>query len=494
MKELLLLSSLGVLSLIAEILNVRKLIYPLVIIGLFLNIGFCVQDFGNNENIYGMLVLDKIPLAFTMLFSFISILWFTMAKNYFKDETNLSDHFSLVLFSLVGVFILTSYTHLVMLFLGVEILSIPVYVLAGSDKRNLYSNEAAFKYFLLGAFASGFLLLGITFVYGALGSFNIVQISSSALSSYGISQQLLIVGFLLILFAMAFKMSAVPFHFWAPDVYSGAPTVITAYMSTIVKIGAVAGFYRLFSIVISYYSEYTGILLLIAVSTIIIGNVIAASQSNVKRLLAYSSIGHAGFIILGITVLSASTPYVTWYYLLSYSLSSLAAFWVLMLVSKENNNEDISIFNGLVKRNPVLAGTMFIALLSMAGIPPTAGFFAKYFVLLNVLSSNNHLLDAILEWLSYYRQNYINFRYSEIIYGVLSLINEIGLIAVIAILASLIGVYYYFKIIIAMFSEAPEDRSVIEISGFTKLILILISVILLVVGIVPDFILGLIFR
>lgn len=464
MKELLLISGLGILSLIAEILNVRKLIYPLVILGLFLNIGLCVHSLGSNETIYGMMKLDNIALAFTILVSFIAILWFTMAKSYFTDETNLSDHFSLVLFSLVGVFILTSYTHLSMLFLGVEILSIPVYVLAGSDKRNLYSNEAAFKYFLLGAFASGFLLLGITFVYGAIGSFNIVQISASSMMPYGISQQLLAVGFILILFAFAFKMSAVPFHFWAPDVYSGAPTVITAYMATIVKIGAIAGFYRLFVITISSYGNYdfftgyTGVLLLIAILTITIGNVIAATQSNVKRLLAYSGVGHAGFIILGITMLSPSTNYVTWYYLLAYSLSSLAAFWVLLVVSQQDNLEDISVFNGLVKRNPVLAGTMTIALLSMAGIPPLAGFFAKYFILLNVIA-----------------KGYI-------------------LIAVIAILASLVGVYYYFKIIIAMFTGTAENTKAIEISGFAKLVLMLISLVLIIVGIAPDFIFSLIFR
>ena len=297
MKELLLLSGLGILSLIAEILNVRKLIYPMVIIGLFLNIGLCVNDLRKNELVYGMMKLDNTALAFTILFSFVAILWFTMAKSFFTDETNLSDHFSLVLFSLVGVFILTSYTHLSMLFIGVEILSIPVYVLAGSDKRNLYSNESAFKYFLLGAFASGFLLLGITFVYGAIGSFNILQIAASSMMPFGLSEKLLAVGFVLILFAFAFKMSAVPFHFWAPDVYSGAPTVITAYMSTIVKIGAVAGFFRLFLTVISAYNKYNffggfmSVLILIAVLTIVVGNIIAASQSNVKRLLAYSSIG-----------------------------------------------------------------------------------------------------------------------------------------------------------------------------------------------------------
>jgi len=457
MKELLLLSSLGVFALIAEMLNIRKLIYPLVIIGLLLNIGLCVNDFGQNELVYGMLKLDRIALTFTILFSFIAILWFTFARDYFIDETNLSDHFALVLFSLVGVFILTSYTHLVMLFLGVEILSIPVYVLAGSDKRNIYSNEAAFKYFLLGAFASGFLLLGITFVYGAIGSFNILQLVSASMSPFGISQQLLIIGLVLILFAMAFKMSAVPFHFWAPDVYSGAPTVITAYMATIVKIGAIVGFYRLFSIVNSFFSYYLGILLLISVLTIVVGNIIAATQTNVKRLLAYSSIGHAGFIILGITMLSSATAPITWYYLFSYALSSIAAFWVLLIVSQQTDSEDISAFNGLIKRNPVLAGTMTIALLSMSGIPPLAGFFAKYFILINVIG-----------------KGYI-------------------LIAVTAILASLIGVYYYFKIIIAMFTGTSENANGIPVSGFSKLVMILISLLIIIVGVAPDLIFQFIF-
>ena len=425
---------------------------------MLLNIALCVNDFGHNELVYGMLKLDKTALTFTILFSFIAVLWFSFAKSYFTDDNNLSDHFALVLFSLVGVFILTSYTHMVMLFLGVEILSIPVYVLAGSDKRNIYSNEAAFKYFLLGAFASGFLLLGITFVYGAIGSFSILQLVSAAITPYGISQQLLIIGLVLILFAFAFKMSAVPFHFWAPDVYTGAPTVITAYMATIVKIGAIAGFYRLFSVVISFYNYYTGILMLIAVLTIIVGNIIAATQSNVKRLLAYSSIGHAGFIILGITVLSSSTAAITWYYLFAYSLASMSAFWVLLIVSKENGNEEISAFNGLVKRNPLLAGTMIIALLSMAGIPPLAGFFAKYFILINVIG-----------------KGYV-------------------MIAIIAILASLVGVYYYFKIIIAMFTGTSENSAVLEISLLNKLILLLISFLIITVGIAPDLIFQFLFR
>ena len=468
MKELLLLSGLGIFALLAEILNFRKFILPVVIAGLILNIGFCINDFGNNESVFAMLKLDSSALSFTILFSFVAILWFLFAKDYFTDKSSLSDHIALVSFSMVGVFILTSYTHLVMLFLGVEILSIPVYVLAGSDKRNIYSNEAAFKYFLLGAFASGFLLLGITFLYGATGSFNILQLAAYSKLPSGLSEQLLMVGFALVLFAFAFKMSAVPFHFRAPDVYSGAPTVITAYMSTIVKIGAIAGFYRLFLTVISQYSEhyfkndfytkYLSILLLIAILTITVGNIIAAAQTNVKRLLAYSSIGHAGFILLGITMLTMSTTTFTWYYLFAYSLASLASFWVLMIVSKESNSEDVSAFNGLVKRNPILAVTMTIALLSMAGIPPMAGFFAKYFILMNVIG-----------------KGYI-------------------LIAVMAILVSLIGVYYYFKIIIAMFTGVADNQDTITVSTFNKIMLLFISLLIIVAGIAPDFVFQFILR
>ncbi|MFN8284924.1 MAG: NADH-quinone oxidoreductase subunit N [Chitinophagales bacterium] len=457
MKELLLLSGLGIFALLAEMINARKITFPVVIIGLFVNIFFCLHDIqlGNNENIYNMLLLDKIPLVFTLLLSVLAIFWFVLSKNYFKDETNLSDHFALVLFSMVGVFVLTCYTHMSMLFLGVEILSIPVYVLAGSDKRNTYSNEAAFKYFLLGAFASGFLLLGITFVYGGSGSFNILQISSSSVLGSGVSKQLLTVGLLLILFAMSFKVSAVPFHFWTPDVYTGAPTVITAYMSTIVKLGALAAFYRLFSIVLVFNANtFTSILIIISVLTIVVGNIIAASQANTKRLLAFSSIGHAGFVLLANTMLSPSTPYVVWYYLTAYTLSSMAAFWVIIKL----DNHDISAFNGLVKRNPLLAGTMVIALLSMAGIPPMAGFFAKYFVLLNTIQ------------------------------------NKSVLIAVIAILASLIGVYYYFKIIIAIFSGKQINTAKIELSLLDKIGLSLLSLLIILLGVLPDACYNLLFR
>lgn len=448
MKELLLLAGLGVFALFAEIINARKLIFPIVIAGLILNIIFCFIDLQSvqPENIFNMLLLDKIPLMFTMLLSLLAILWFLLARSYFTNESNMSDHFSLILFSMVGVFILTCYTHLSMLFLGIEILSIPIYVLAGSDKRNTYSNESAFKYFLLGAFASGFLLLGITFVYGGTGSFNIIQIASSTILQNGVSLQLIIVGILLILFALAFKVSAVPFHFWAPDVYSGAPTLITAYMSTIVKLGALVAFYRTFSIILAFNTNYfTFVIMLIAVLSIVIGNVIAASQTNVKRLLAFSGIGHVGFVLLAIVMQTTATPYIVWYYITAYTLSGIAAFWVIIKL----DNHDISAFSGLVKRNPLLAFTITLALLSMAGIPPLAGFFAKYFVLINTIQ------------------------------------NKSVLIAVIAILASLVGVYYYFKIIIAVFASNPINNDNIELKLIDKVGLVFVSALIIGIGIFP---------
>ncbi|MBP6660917.1 MAG: hypothetical protein KA174_09545, partial [Chitinophagales bacterium] len=221
------------------------------------------------------------------------------------------------------------------------------------------------------------------------------------------------------------------------------------------KLGALAGFYRLFSIVLVFdATTFTTTLIIISVLTIVVGNVIAASQSNTKRLLAFSSIGHAGFVLLANTMLSPSTPYVVWYYLTAYTLSSMAAFWVLIKL----DNHDISAFNGLVKRNPLLAGTMTIALLSMAGIPPMAGFFAKYFVLLNTIQ------------------------------------NKSVLIAVIAILASLIGVYYYFKIIIAIFSGKEINSAKIELSWLDKIGLVLISILIILLGVLPDACYNLLFR
>ncbi len=452
MNELLTLTGLGIFTMFAEIFNFRKIVYPVVLLGLAALIGFCFMDWGTNVTAFNMMRTDNFSLAFTGVMGATALAWFVMAKSYFDDETNMSDHFGLVLFALVGAFCLTSYSNMAMLFIGVEVLSLPMYVLVGSRKRDIASNEASFKYFLMGSFASAFLLFGIAFIYGATGSFDIAKIGESVAANG--ASTLLLVGLILILIAMTFKISAAPFHFWAPDVYQGAPTVITALMATIVKTAAIAAFYRLFSsCFISIEGRYADALWAIAALTMVVGNVTAAIQDNAKRMLAYSSIGHAGFMLVPILLMNGMAVKAVLYYTAAYSAASMAAFTVLYLVGSVNEgNVNISNFNGLVKRNPLMAGTMTIALLSMSGIPPLAGFFAKYFIFVGALKA-----------------------------------GFVGL-TIIAILSSLVGVYYYFKIIIAMFFGSPEGLPKFNISNTHRFLMIVLSLLILVLGVMPDLI------
>jgi NADH-quinone oxidoreductase subunit N len=449
MSELLTLTGLGLFSMLAEMFNIRKAIYPVVLIGLAALLGFCYLDWNTNLTHYAMMRTDNYSLAFTGVIGATALLWFLMSKSYFEDETNMSDHFSLVLFALVGAFCLTSYTNLVMLFVGVEVLSIPLYVLVGSRKRDIASNEASFKYFLMGAFASAFLLFGMTFLYGAVGSFDIDAIGVY-LQANSQPSGLFIVGILLILIALAFKVSAAPFHFWAPDVYQGAPTVITTFMATIVKTAAIAGFFRLFSHSFQgAEGRYADALWAMAALTMVVGNITAAIQTNVKRMLAFSSVGHAGFMLIAILVMSKTSAQTILYYTAAYSASSLAAFLVLYLIGSVNEGQNnIENFNGLVKRNPLMAGTMTMALLSMAGIPPLAGFFAKYFIFIEAIN---------------------NFQ---------------GLV-IIGILSSLVGVYYYFKIIIAMFFGEKGNQPLFSLTPIHKFLLIILNLIIIGLGILP---------
>jgi NADH-quinone oxidoreductase subunit N len=252
--------------------------------------------------------------------------------------------------------------------------------------------------------------------------------------------------------AMSFKVSAAPFHFWVPDVYQGAPTVITAFMATIVKTAAIAAFFRLFHTSFQgIEGGYVDAIWAMSALTMVIGNVIAAAQTNVKRMLAFSSIGHAGFMLIAILVMSDASAKTILYYTAAYSASSIAAFLVLYLVSSSNSGDaTIESFNGLVKRNPIMAGTMTMALLSMAGIPPLAGFFAKYFIFVAALGAG--------------------FK---------------GLV-IIAILSSLVGVYYYFKIIIAMFFGKPDGLPTYDLSATHKSLLLLTALLIVLIGIMPD--------
>jgi NADH-quinone oxidoreductase subunit N len=328
--------------------------------------------------------------------------------------------------------------------------------LAGSKKDDLGSNESAFKYLIMGAFATGFLLFGIALIYGATGSFDLAEINTFLVAHKGTMPMIFYAGVLLMLVGLSFKVSVAPFHFWAPDVYQGAPTAITAFMATIVKTAAFAAFLRLFlTSFVSVNELWVGVLSVMAAITLLTGNITAVFQTNAKRMLAYSSVAHAGYILLALIAGNTYSISSILYYTAAYSIGSIGTFGILWLVSSSKGNDTIDSFNGLGKTNPFLAVVMTIALLSLAGIPPTAGFFAKYYIFTSAFQSGYTTLVLI------------------------------------AILASLIGVYYYFKIIIAMFFKEASTSEEIILDLNTKLVLFIVAIATVALGLFPDFIIRL---
>jgi len=301
MKGLLIISGLGILAMLAEIFKFKKLVFPLVLLGVLgayvgnfmeWNTPLSIPAFDN------MIAFDKVALAFSGVILATIFFWFIMANDYFENETNVIDHISLVLFAVVGAMMLTAFKNMTTLFLGIEIMSIPLYVLAASKKKDIQSNEAGFKYLIMGSFASAFLLFGIALIYGATGSFDLMQIRA-VISAHAAGGMPLFfyAGVVMLLIAMLFKVSAAPFHFWAPDVYQGSPTVITALMSTVVKTAAFAAILRLFLVGFGGVTEiWTQILVCVIALSLVVANFSAAVQSNVKRMLAYSSITPAAFL------------------------------------------------------------------------------------------------------------------------------------------------------------------------------------------------------
>ncbi len=446
MNALYLISGLGFISLLAEITNLRRLLGITIMLGLVAAVSLIAMDWNTNQHYYSdMVVFDNFSVAFISLILIISIFWFWMAGDYFQGQSHQTDRSALILFAIVGAIMMVSFNNMAMLFLGIEILSISLYSLAGSKKESLFSNEASFKYFLMGSFATGFLLMGIALVYGATGSFHITKIAAAISSHPDSLPTFFYAGVILMLVGMAFKISAVPFHFWAPDVYEGAPMNVTAFMATVVKIAAIAAFFRIFSFCfLAVQPVWIMIVQVMAVVTLIVPNITAVYQTKVKRMLAYSSVGHVGYILLAF-IANTNAPGTILYYLSGYAVASIAAFSVL----HEVENAGDSGFNGLAKRNPMLAVVMTVALLSLAGIPPLAGFFAKYLVFAQALDHG----------------------YAPLV--------------IVAVLTSLVGVYYYFRVIISMFSKEPEGDSIV-LSASAKALMVLLVTLILLMGLFPD--------
>jgi NADH-quinone oxidoreductase subunit N len=423
MNTLIAITALGVLTLLLEILNFRKAIVPLTIVGLLAILGLTYTEFNTPASYYNnMIVVSKFSAAFSALFIVLTVFLVAMAHDFYEDhQTKISDFIAIKIFMLAGAVAMVSFGNLAMFFLGIEILSISLYILAASNRLNVKSNEAGMKYFLMGSFASGIILFGICLIYGAMGTFDVAEITD-----WSRSAELPIwfpIGIAMVTIGMLFKVAAVPFHFWAPDVYEGSPTLTTATMSTLVKVVAVATLYKLLTAMNADISDaFINIIIVISIASMTVGNIMALKQTNVKRMLAFSGISHAGFMLMVLLSISTSAGSLL-YYTTAYSLAGIAAFAVILYVCKNKDNEDILNFNGLGKNNPLMAAVLTAALLSMAGIPIFAGFFAKL-VLFNQTIEAGYLVVVIA--------------------GVIN---------------SIISVGYYFKLILAMYGKEPNEET-----------------------------------
>jgi len=451
MNSIILSAVLGVIMMFSGLfLKKSSSIHVLAILGMILLLVVAIQDMSGMHyfpvETHNMLYFDVFGLLVNCTIFSCTLAYFMLnARDITSVGHNPGEYFALIFFVLCGISIATSFNSLLMLFLSIEIISIPLYILTGSDKRNLKSNEASLKYFLMGAFSTGLMLLGIAFIYGATdrGSFFLEDIASSR----SMGSAMMTTGLILLLCSLAFKVSAAPFHFWTPDVYDGAPTVFTSFMATIVKAGLFIAFIRLFK---DAFGDAKGVwqpfMIIITVATLFIGNITAVFQQSVKRMLAYSSIAQVGFMLFALLSLNSLAQEGILLYITVYSISTIGLFAVLTRM------KDLSFegFNGLANKEPLLAATAAIFLLSLAGIPLTGGFLAKYYMIASVMQTN-HLL-----WL-----------------------------VIFALLCAAVSVYYYFRVIQAMYFKDGDPQSPAVTPAF-KILLVILAGAVILLGIAPQ--------
>src|SRR5687768_5194620 len=453
MNALIISAVMGVVMMFSGVLLKQKsAIRGLALTGLFIAIVLNVtESYGFHLfsiNIEGMMRFDRFALFFNTIAMACTFIFFLLsAKEMEKVGLNYADYFALIFFIVAGIILSSSFTSLLILFLGIEIISIPLYILTGSDKKNLKSNEASLKYFLLGAFSTGLMLMGITLIYGDSGSFSIDVISYSISGPETKPTILVIAGVLMLMFSMAFKVSAAPFHFWTPDVYDGAPTVFTSFMATIVKAAVFISFIRLFYHAFdSIHETWKLIIAVITALTLFNGNITAVFQQSVKRMLAYSSIAQAGFMLMAVLALNSFATEGILLYSTAYCLSTIGLFAILVKM-KDYTFEG---FNGFAKHQPLLAAVAVIFLLSLAGIPLTAGFLAKFYMINAVITKGGFL------WL-----------------------------VILAMLMAAISVYYYFRVIQAMYFKEGEAQA-LEVSLTFKWIIAAVAALVILLGVYPQ--------
>ena len=403
----------------------------------------------SGELFNGMFVADSLSVLLKLAIYTIVFFVFTYSRDYLRDRgIDRGEYYVLGLFGVVGMMVMVSASHFLTLYLGLELLSLSLYSMVAFQRDSAMSTEAAMKYFVLGAMASGMLLYGMSMLYGVTGSLNIAEVRNGV-AAMEANDIVLIFGLVFVIVGVAFKLGAVPFHMWVPDVYHGAPTAVTVYIGTAPELAAFAMVIRL---LVGGLEDLAGswqdMLMILAVLSMALGNVIAIAQSNIKRMLAYSTISHMGFFLLGILSASPGGYSSGLFYMLVYAVMSLGAFGIVILLSRAGfEAERLDDFKGLNQRSPWFAFLMLLVMFSMAGVPPTAGFYAKLLVIQSVVGAD-------LLWL-----------------------------AVLSVLFAVIGAYYYIRVVKLMYFDDPQDAAPI-VAGKDLRILLSVNALLLV-GVMP---------
>lgn len=410
----------------------------------------------NLESFSGSVVQDNFATFFKVIFLVAAGLAVLISDQYMsREDCNHGELYPIILFTTVGMMLMAAGTDLMTIFLGLELMSISLYVLAGFNRANMKSNEAGMKYFLLGAFSTGFLLYGMALIYGVSGTTRIAKIAG-VVAQAGTSNTMLLIGMFLMLTGFLFKIAAAPFHMWTPDVYEGAPTPMTAFMSAGPKAAGFATLLRLLLVVFpAMKAEWSDLLWILAVLTMTVGNFTALRQDNIKRMLAYSSIAHAGYALVGLVAANATGTSGILFYMLSYAFMNIGAFAVIILVGKQGEpNGTVMDFAGLGQKRPLLAATMALFLFSLAGMPPTAGFIGKFYLFSGAV-----------------QEGYI-------------------WLAIIGVLNSAASVYYYLRVIVYMyFKPGEQEFEWINVTAPIALALVVSAAGSLIPGIIPSYIL-----
>jgi NADH-quinone oxidoreductase subunit N len=446
----------GLAVMLAESFRLKNESMPLgglAIIGLVGAGAASVFLWDRNATSFGVVTADNFALFVNLVLVVVGILTvFFSSQTVHRDKIPAGEFYTLMLFSMVGMMLMVQATDLLLMFLALETMSIAVYVMTGIRREQAQSTEAAFKYFLLGAFASSFFLYGIAFIYGITGSTSLDRVGSviAAQSMSGNPMILLAVGLLIVGFG--FKVAAVPFHMWSPDAYEGAPAVVTGFMSTGVKAAAVAAFARVFLTALEpMINDWAPVLWVVAAATMIVGTVVGVAQTSLKRMLAYSSIAHGGYLLVGLVAGNDVGKGAILFYLAAYALTNLGAFGVIALLgTRERANDDLRDYAGLFYSHPALAALMTIFLLSLGGFPPTAGFIAKWYVFTAAIGSGYY-------WL-----------------------------AIIGVLSSVISVFFYLRVVVMMYMSERDARPMpAPITGIAMAALAVSVIAILYLGVLP---------